>query len=93
MDPPKDVKALADADQCVVLKPDWAKVIQSTVYVQTVLEADSYSFYQGHFRRAQALLSLGRYQEAIDAAHTCAAKDPAFKKDTLAIIKEIQAKR
>eukprot|EP00301_Raphidiophrys_heterophryoidea_P019951 c4761_g1_i1.p1 GENE.c4761_g1_i1~~c4761_g1_i1.p1 ORF type:complete len:324 (+),score=73.30 c4761_g1_i1:37-972(+) len=72
MEPSKDVKALADADKAIALKPDWAK---------------------GHHRRAQALASLNRFEEAQDAILQCVKLEPAMKKEATAFTKQISLKR
>lgn len=69
MDPPKDVKALADANKCIQLKPDWAK---------------------GYYRKAQALKSLGRFEEAIEACTQCVDVDEGMKKEGAQFTKEIK---
>jgi Tetratricopeptide repeat len=76
-------EALQDATEVIRLKPDWPKVITMALeftlsYVTLVL------FPQGHFRRAVALRSSGRNEEALFSYLHCV----AFEKKLLPEIRE-----
>ena len=71
--------ALKDADQVTSLRPDWPKVIP--------LPGNFFSLNfiflisQGHFRRADALRSLGRYDDALIALLSCSAWEKTLHLD------------
>eukprot|EP00298_Acanthocystis_sp_HF-20_P030166 c9245_g1_i1.p1 GENE.c9245_g1_i1~~c9245_g1_i1.p1 ORF type:complete len:311 (+),score=113.75 c9245_g1_i1:69-1001(+) len=66
--------------------------------VKALADADkcielSANWAKGHFRRAQALVSLNRFDEAKDEVKKCMTLDPEMKKDGNALLKTIQTKK